>query len=561
MRRLRFAFTILALLALGVTGAGASSLAAESAPPKMLRVQWAGEWIDDLEPQTNESGIMDLTMLNYEGLTRFDEELNVVPGAAESWQISPDGLTITFHLREHLTYSDGAPLTAERFRYAIARRCDPRLTSWGAESLFDIVGCKELNAASPADDATPANRSAHARAKANLGVTAVDDRTLEIRLRQPAPYFPTIAAGLGFIPIKQELIEAGGAQWWRDPANWVGNGPFQVSAFGRDAQPPRITLTANERYWSGRPRLDGIELVVIPSEQTTAAYQRGDLDIIYADFARIPEFEADPLLSRELVAIPLLATDVFNFNWTEEPFQDKHVREAFAYAFDREWYCKTIDYTCRPVLSWIPRSVPGAIQTDAYGFDPEKARAALAASTYGSAANLPEIVWYYPENDDWSRRQAEWIRAQFLEVLGVELTLRAAPGDHLDISYMREHPDAPRPQIMDTWWWVDTPDPHFWMQYWTCGDEIFAAFVGYCNPDYDALVARADRELDPIARTRLAEESQRLLIADAPAIFGYTFDNIFLVKPSVTGYAQSTPNQSFPGLATPLTVDIVQTGD
>ena len=94
------------------------------------------------------------------------------------------------------------------------------------------------------------------------------------------------------------------------------------------------------------------------------------------------------------------------------------------------------------------------------------------------------------------------------------------------------------------------------MQDWTCGDEVFAAAIGYCNPAYDALVARADRERDPEKRIALAEESQRVLLADAPAIFAYTFDNIFLTKPYVTGYSHTAPNQSWPGLATPLTVDI-----
>ena len=96
------------------------------------------------------------------------------------------------------------------------------------------------------------------------------------------------------------------------------------------------------------------------------------------------------------------------------------------------------------------------------------------------------------------------------------------------------------------------------MRFWTCGSPFFAEEVGYCNPEYDALVARADREMDPEERIRLAEESQRLLLADAPAIFGFTFDYIVLVKPYVTGYTPSAPNQYWPGWWTPLTVDLAQ---
>jgi oligopeptide transport system substrate-binding protein len=539
------------VLAMGVLALSAMPVVAtQSSEPKVLRVQWASE-LPDLEPQTNENGISDLTMLNYEGLTRLDEELNVVPGAAESWEFDAAGTTITFHLRDHLTYSDGSPLTAERFRYAIERRCDPHLTSWGANDLFDIVGCEQLNASLENADGTPtANMSAYESAKANLGVRALDDRTLEIELKQPAPYFPALAQWIGFIPVKQELIAAGGAEWWRDPANWIGNGPFQITSI----QPDRITLVRNERYWGGQTKLDGIEYTIVPDEQHALdAYTRGDLDVVYAKFDIIPQFEADPAMSREHVAIPTLTADVFQFNLTKEPFNDKKVRAAFAYAFDRETYCKTIDYTCHPVLSWIPQGIPGHIDTDAYAFDPAKARQALADSSYGGPERLPEITWYYVGDDDWNLRQAEWLRDQFRQVLGVEMTLQPITSEEEDAMMS----DATtRQQITDTYLWSGLADPHQWMQDWTCGDEVFAVDVGYCNPDYDALVAQADRETDPEKRIALAEESQRVLLADAPGIFAYTFDNIFLTKPYVTGYSRTAPNQSWPGLATPLTVDI-----
>jgi oligopeptide transport system substrate-binding protein len=111
---------------------------------------------------------------------------------------------------------------------------------------------------------------------------------------------------------------------------------------------------------------------------------------------------------------------------------------------------------------------------------------------------------------------------------------------------------------MDTSWWSGFADPHDWMNSWTCGDELFATIIGYCNPDYDALVQKADRERDPDKRIALAEASQWQLVADAPAIFAYTFDTILLVKPHVTSYSRHIPNQSWPGLYTPLSVDITR---
>jgi oligopeptide transport system substrate-binding protein len=538
-------------------GSRAPAAATQNAPPKILRIPWSTEFINTLEPQTNEFGISDLTLLNYEGLTRFDEELNVVPGAAESWQFNAAGTVITFHLRENQTYSDGTPLTAERFRYAIARRCDPHLTWWGAQDIFDIVGCETLNTIALHEDGSPVDAAAYTAAKANLGVRALDDHTLEIALRHPAPYFPALTQWIGFIPVKQELIEAGGGpEMWLDPASWVGNGPFQISEIAPDANPPHITLTANTRYWGGRPKLDGVEYVITSYEDALAAYKRGELAIATPLEDWLPEIEADPVLSRELHRLPAPFIDIFNFNLRREPFQDKKVREAFAYAFHRDAYCRQVMRgACTPVLSWVPAWVPGAIETDAYAFDPEKAREALAASTYGGPENLPEIIWYYGADDAWELRRATWLADQFRQVLGLELTLTPLPWD--DLEAMQDEA-ATWPQIANTYWWSGLPDPRGWMDFWTCGAEEFAENVGYCNPDYDALVARAGLERDPAERIRLVEEAQRLLLGDAPAIFGFRWDSIVLVKPYVTGYSPTAPNQAWPGWWTPLTVDLEQ---
>ena len=558
MRRLVSSAAPFFLFALGLfVLSGGPAAATQNAQPKILRIWWADGVPDDFEPQTNDSGISDLILLNYEGLTRFDEELNVVPGAAESWEFSDDGLTMTFHLRDNLVYSDGSPLTAERFRYAIERRCDPGLTSSGAEEMFDIAGCEELNA-------TAVGGAEREAAKASLGVRAPDDRTLEIDLRRPAPYFLALTQWVGFVPVKQEIVEAGTPpDMWLDPANWVGNGPFRVTAIELDATPPRVTLARNDRYWGGQAKLDGIEYVVMDFDDAQAAYMRGELDITVPDFDTFPALEADPVLSRELLELRSPLVGLFHFNLTREPFQDKKVREAFAHAFDREAYCRDIHReTCTPQANWMPPGVPGAIESDAaYPYDPLKAREALAASTYGGPENLPEIVFNYivwgdADSDEWERQHAAWVADQFRQVLGVELTLTPVSLD--EIEAMSDNA-ATRPQLIDSSWWADLADPHGWMMYWTCGHESFAEDVGYCNPEYDALVERADSELDPAERIRLAEESQRVLMADVPAIFGYSWDDILLVKPYVTGYSPTAPGQAWPGWWTPLTVDIVPT--
>jgi oligopeptide transport system substrate-binding protein len=325
-----------------------------------------------LDPQQS-SGVEFATVLgaNYEGLTRLDEHLEVVPAAAESWEFNGDLSTIVFHLRPGLTYSDGTPLTAERFVDAIRRACDPHVHGDYQHLLFDIAGCQAFATLSQSGaDGTPTadDLAAYEAAKDDVAVQALDDCTLEIGLTHAAPYFPAVAGMPILYPVKQELVAQGGEEWWSDPTLQVGNGPFQVTRI----DPEQTILQANERYWDGRPQLDRLEFVYIPDgAQALAAYRAGDLDVVSLDAGLLPDVTQDVQLRQELVRLPMAATSFLSFNLTREPFTDKQVREAFAYAFDRDTYCQQVrGGVCAPALSWIPPDLPGAVDDDAYGFDP-----------------------------------------------------------------------------------------------------------------------------------------------------------------------------------------------
>ena len=511
-----------------------------------------------LDPQMS-SGVEVATFLstNYEGLTRLDEELDVVPASAERWEFSDDGLTITFHLRDNLTYSDGSPLTAERFADAVRRTCDPNVLGDYQHILFDVAGCQAFASLyTGGEEVTPVardDRPAYETARRNVGVAAPDARTLEIRLTHPAPYFPAIAGLSVFYPAKQELIAQGGEDWWQDPALQAGNGPFQVIRM----EPDQLAVfTANERYWGGRPRLDGIEFVYVPdSAVALEAYRVGDLDIASFDPGLLAPIAADPALRQEVVRVPGASTGMLSFNLTREPFTDKRVREAFAYAFDRQTYCALLrDGGCLPALSWIPPDVPGHIDTTAYAFDPEKAREALAASSYGGPEQLPEITFAYWVEEPSEAEKVEWMAGQYRDILGVELTLQPLEGKTL-VDAMSD--PATYPGMALTGWVQDYPDPQNWLSvYWTCA-ATFAQDFGYCNPELDALIARADREEDPVERLALYEEAGRVLVDDAPGVFLSHAVFLYLVTPEVTGYASTPVDAGWPGqTASLLTVDV-----
>jgi oligopeptide transport system substrate-binding protein len=557
----------LVVLVLLVPSAGLVGATQETGTGKILRIRQPF-WPDTLDPQkTSYVEEIAVSSLDYEGLTRFDEQLNTVPAAAESWEFSEDGTLVTFHLRDGLTYSDGSPLTAERFRYAIERACDPNTAAVYAGILFDIVGCETLYTSLTAPEsvaglATPGaapddSVAGYEAARAALGVRAIDDQTLEVQLTHPAPYFPTVASTWVFYPVKEESLAAGEG-WAQDPAQRIGNGPFRMSAFASDQQ---IGFRANEHYWQGRPKLDGIEFVYVDDPTVAlAAYRSGDLDITQLGPAQIPEVEADPDLSKELLSAPTATTINLMFDLKQEPFTDLKVREAFAYGFDRETFCTEVrSGDCLPAFSWIPPGVPGHLETQAYAFDPERARQALAESSYGGPEQLPEIRFFYPSDDPSEAERAEWLAGHYREVLGVALTLE--PVDSTTYAAMTKDP-ASFPQSSLLGWTQDYPDPQNWLSiYWTCDSTIYAAIAGYCNEDFDALIRQADQELDSAKRMALYEEAGQILVDDVPAVFAFNLAMVVLIKPEVTGYQATASDAFYPGSwASLMTMDIAPSG-
>ncbi|NOK60554.1 MAG: peptide ABC transporter substrate-binding protein [Chloroflexi bacterium AL-W] len=524
--------------------------AAEGSGDNILRIHQA-QYPDVFDPQKSSfSNEIVILAMNYEGLTKLNENLEAVPAAAESWEFNEDATEITFKIREGLTYSDGSPITAENFRYAMERNCDPNTAGEYQSILFDVAGCEAFATTLVTDTA------GLEETRAALDVEAVDDQTLRVGLAAPAPYFPYIAGLWVTFPAKQDLIEAGGETWWQDVANHVGNGPFQITRIEEDQL---IEFKANENYWGGAPQIAGLEYIYQgDSSVALEAYRSGQIDIMSPDPSQLPSIESDAELSEELLVYPGASTFNLSFNLTLEPFSDQKVREAFSYAFDRETYCEVIrNGDCTPTLSWIPEGVPGAIETDQFGYDPDAALQALSESTYGGPEGLPEIKLTYNSDDPATQPRVEWIAGQFREVFGIEVTLDPVEGKTLVA--LRKDPTT-FPQMLAFGGWIqDYPDPQNWLSvFWTC-DSTFAQRVAYCNEEFDALIEQADTSTDQEERIQLYEQAGEILIADVPGPFAYNLSNIFLVDPRVQNYvgtAADSPS-GWPGQwASPLTITV-----
>lgn len=478
-----------------------------------------------------------------------------MPAAAESWEYNDDATRITFHLREGLTYSDGSPLKAENFRYAAERTCDPATAGAYQSILFEIVGCAEfaglaMDESGNARDYTPEE---HEAARAALGVRALDDRTLQIDLTNPAPYFHTIAYMWVFYPVKAEIVAADPDTWWQTPENHIGNGPFTVSGIVHDQE---WTFAANDTYWQGPPKLDGIAYIYVADPAVAlAAYEADDLDILGVGPTILPDVNADPALSAEMIEYPIANTFMLAMDLKREPFNDKSVREAFAYAFDRGTFCAEVQSgTCVPTLSWIPPGVPGAIETARYAFDPEAAVAALAASSYGGPDALPDIELTYISDDPTEADRAEWLAGQFRDILGIELSLKPIDGTTL-FALTKDAATYPH-FFMYSGWFQDYPDPQNWLSvYWTC-DSTFAIPIGYCNKEFDRLTNLGDTTVDPDQRLAYYEQAGQLLVDDVPGIFAFNFAGHALIKPNITGISPTPSEAEWPGsLSSLMTIE------
>jgi oligopeptide transport system substrate-binding protein len=253
----------------------------------------------------------------------------------------------------------------------------------------------------------------------------------------------------------------------------------------------------------------------------------------------------DPELSKAFVTYPQAATQYLAMNLSQEPFNDKKVREAFAYAIDRETLCKDVrSGDCLATVSFIPPGLPGAIETDKYAFDPEAAKKALAESSYGGPDKLPEIKLYY--NSDYEERgeQSEWIAGQIRDILGIKLTIE--PMEGASLVALRKDPKTFPQLLYFGSWYQDYPDPQNWLSAnWTCKSSLNT--VGYCNEEFDKLTKQGDTTVDPATRLKAYEQASQILVDDVPAVFLLNPSGIFVVNPAVTGYTPTTGEVEWPG--------------
>lgn len=439
-----------------------------------------------------------------------------LPGVAERWATSADGLTWTFHLRADARWSNGDPVTAADFVYSFRRALTPALGAPKAPLFFVLK-----NAA--------AFYRGHISEPTQLGVTAPDARTVVLTLEQPTPHLLALAASGPWLPVHPATVEKfGGATArgapWTEPGHYVGNGPFILTEW-RKAQ--HLLVTRNPHYHAAdRIKLTGVRYQIYDSGDTEErAFRAGQVDLTMAvPFTKLDNYAA-PTLRRQ----PLHETRYFALNTTRPPLDDIRVRRALALALDRDAIVRHILRGAqRPALSFIPPGLGGYTGAAQLTPDPAAARALLAEAGFPGGKGFPKL-----ELAAWNVNPAilEAAQQMWRRELGIETSIVQREGKvHMAAVIAGDFAIALMPAIPD----YDDASALF--------DELTTGAPGnfprWSDARYDELARDARRETDATRRTELYRATEQRLLDQLPVVPFYFNSQDYLVAPHVSGWRQ-----------------------
>ncbi len=463
----------------------------------------------------------------YEGLTTETPDGRIIPGVAVSWEISNDGTVYTFHLRNGARWSNGDGLVAADFVAGFQRSVNPETMAGFAQILIPIENAAEIIASKLPPE--------------KLGVTAVSDDTLVIRLTSPTPYFLGLLNHSGTYPIHRASLAAHGDRFTR-PGNLVSNGAYFLDEWVVQSH---IKLTRNSHYWNdAETAID--EVFFYPTENQTSELERfrsGELDLTYdlpqqrLDWARKNH-------SDELAISPWLGTYFYGFNVTRAPFLDQPgLRKALSMAVDRERITTHVTAAGEiPAYAWVPPVSGYTPQRPTWADWPparqiEEAKRLYAEAGY-TAQNPLRVELRYNTQEN-HKRIAVAIAAMWREHLGVETTL-ANQEWKVFLATRRQKTDT---ELFRMGWIGDYDDPYAFAEllHSTNGRND----TGYSNMRYDGLLADAAVEPDDDKRFELLAEAERILINDQPIMPIYFYVTKRLVKPYVGGYESNIMDHQY----------------
>lgn len=517
----RLLISAIALLLAVLGGCKLRESNVERGPRDQILHRGMGPEVADLDPHLA-TGANDHTVLSalFEGLVAEDPKtLEPVPGVAERWTISPDGLTYTFFLRPQARWSNGEPLTSRDFIDSWKRVLTPSLASDNANLMYGVEGAE-------------AYHKRRLSSFSEVGFTALDERTLRIQLAHPTPFFLSLLQHWVWWPVHLPTIASQGSieergNRWAKPGVLVGNGPFVLKEW-RTGQ--RMIVEKSSTYWDAAAvRLKAIYFY--PMEDVNAeerAFRSGQLHL--TESLPVSKIDAYRATAPDVLRIdPYLATYFYRVNVTRPFLNVPKVRRALSLAVDRTAIVdRILRAGQRVALGFTPPGTGGYTPPSEVSHDPVAARALLAEAGYPAGQGAPTIDMLFNSTEN-HRAIAEAIQEMWRRELGLDVRLSNMEGKSvLDARRTGSY------QLLRSSWIGDYADPMSFLTIWR-GDSG-NNYTGWSNPTYDQLLFQAARTTQTEERFRLMQKAESLLLAEAPLIPIYTYTHVFLVHPSVRGW-------------------------
>lgn len=512
----------MAMIVVPLAGCGGGS-GDGGAAEKQLVVQ-VGPNPETLDPALNSAVDGANTILHlYEGLLIVDQEGQLAPGQAESWETSDDGLTWTFHLRDGLKWSDGTDLTANDFVYSWKRICDPVVAAPYAETVCSPIAGYE--------EAIGGNIDA-------LQVSAPDDKTFVVQLSAPCTFFGSLAAFATMMPVQQATIDANGDAWATAPDTYISNGPFYMTEW---EQGSHITVTKNPNYWNADAiKLDSIKFMLIEDANAAySAYQNGEVQFI----KDVPTEEIPSLTgSEDFFVDPIIGTYYLNLNCNMDVFKDAKVRKALSLAIDRNYVAGTImqgTYTAAGNFmgpgwkdtdgsEFMDNSNGGKpyIDNDNFEANLAEAKQLLADAGYPDGAGFPELI--YSTNDSgYHKAVAEYLQQAWGE-LGISVKVDIV--EWASFTPMRRNGEY---ETARNGWVGDYDDPSNML------DLLYSSNGNndgkYNNPEYDKQMDIARSTTDLAERSAALHKAEDILMEDAGCVPVAYYNDFWLQSPAIQG--------------------------
>lgn len=487
---------------------------------------------DGLDPSVTNNSFAQYVLINcFEGLVTYDSTGTLVPGNAESWDISDDGLTYTFHLRDGLKWSDGSDLTAEDYVYTIQRVLTPATAAQYVSMATDYI----KNAQEYYDGTATAD---------DLGVKALDDKTLEITLIQPTSYFIDILSMWTFSPVQKATVEANGDKWSTEADTYICNGPFKIASMSMNEN---VILEKNENYWDAENvSLQKVTFRYVLDQATAlTAYESGEVDgvasIPSSDFARLKAENAGVQTS------PSYGTVYYDFNCSAEPVNNVLVRKAICLAIDRQSIIdNVVQVDAQPAYSFLAPgySVDGKDITEgreSFGLsataDVEGAQAALAEAGYPNGEGFPTLTLSYYDNDTVKK-----VVEAMAEMLKNNLNINVEVSSN-EWSIFYDDVQKGNYQVAAMGWSADYVNPMSFLPLCKTGDSSNNLF--YSNADYDALVEQVKAENDPAKAAELTLQADAIVSNDYAVLPLYYKSNNYLMHDNISGFYMTASGNLF----------------